>query len=68
MIYSKHKAPVDRILSIVKRLYAGETLNTYIIADEYKVCSKTIGRDFKKIANIIDLENNKGNWSLKSDS
>lgn len=62
--HNTHKAQVFRILSIIKRLYAIETINTKDASIEYEVCARTITRDLKSIANIIPIKNNSGNYLL----
>lgn len=63
-MYLKHKIPIDRILSITKRLYAFEIINTKDASIEYEVSTRTIARNFKSIANTIPIKNNNGNYSL----
>lgn len=60
----KRKTPIDRILSIAKRLYNFETINTKDASTLYEVSTRTISRDFKSIANTIPIKNTNGNYSL----
>ncbi len=62
MNYSKNKAPVQRILSIVKKLYAQERLFTSKLAKEHNVSTRTIHRDMQKISEVIPLANHFGKW------
>lgn len=63
-MHYKHKIPIDRILSIVKRLYNFETINTKDASTLYEVSARTIARDFKSIGKTIPLKNHNGNYSL----
>lgn len=63
-MYYKQKTPVNRILSIVKRLYNFEIINTKYASMEYEVSTRTIARDFKSISKTIPLKNHNGNYSL----
>ena len=64
MIHKKQKTPTKRILSIVKRLYAFETLQSSILSKEYEVSTRTIHRDMMKIAETIPLINDLGVWHV----
>lgn len=55
---------MKRILSIVKRLYALEILQSSIISKEYEVSTRTIHRDMMKISETIPLVNDFGVWHL----
>lgn len=63
-MHYKHKIPIDRILSIVKRLYNFETINTKDASTLYEVSARTIARDFKSIGKTVPLKNHNGNYSL----
>lgn len=64
MTHKKHKTPTKRILSIIKRLYALETLQSSILSKEYEVSTRTIHRDMIKISETISLINDLGVWHL----
>ena len=50
MKYVKRAQPVERIVDILRRLYAFERLNVNVMAEQYRVDSRTIRRDLQKIA------------------
>ncbi len=64
MAYVKQKIPTNRILQIVKRLYAMESLQSKELSKEYDVSSRTIHRDMLKISEVIPLKNDLGIWQL----
>lgn len=67
MAYVKQKIPTNRILQIVKRLYALERLQSTELSEEYDVSSRTIHRDMLKISEVIPLKNNLGIWQLDTE-
>jgi len=64
MSRKKHPQPVERIVNILKRLYAFERLRAGHIAMEYGVSTKTISRDTKKIGKIIPLISKRGIYRI----
>ena len=64
MPYLKQKLLTQRILHIIKRLYASEKLQSITLSSEYDVSSRTIHRDMQKITEVIPLLNNAGTWQL----
>ena len=60
----KSKIPIERILDIVKSLYASEELKVSTLSEKYNVCEKTIRRDLQKIKTTIPLVNKRGLYSL----
>ena len=60
----KSKIPIERILDIVKSLYASEELKVSTLSQKYNVCEKTIRRNFKTIQTTIPLINKRGVYSL----
>ncbi len=64
MSYKKHPQPIDRIVEIVKRLYAFERLKVSAVALEYGVSDKTIRRDLQKIAKHLPLLSWRGIYQL----
>ncbi len=67
MAYVKQKIPTNRILQIVKRLYAMESLQSKELSKEYDVSSRTIHRDMLKISEVISLKNDLGIWQLDTE-
>ena len=49
MKYQKKPQPIERIIDIVRRLYAFERLHVNDMAQYYEVNRRTIRRDIKKI-------------------
>lgn len=64
MPYLKQKTPTKRILSLVKRLYALEKIQSSTFSLEYEVSTRTIHRDMLKISETIPLINDFGTWRL----
>lgn len=68
MPYQKKEQPALRQFHIIKRLYALEELQGSLVAQEYKVSSRTLLRDMKKINTVIPLRNKHGKWSLDTNA
>jgi len=66
MHYFKSAQPVERIIEIVKQLYAFEHLYVKDLAEKYEVSAKTITRHMEKIQKIIPLHRKRGVWWLDS--
>ncbi len=65
MKYLKRAQPVERIVDILRRLYAFERLNVNVMAEQYRVDSRTIRRDLKKIAGAgIPLLSKRGEYRI----
>lgn len=64
MPYQKQEQQTSRLLHILKRLYAFETLQASLVAQEYGVSSRTLLRDMNKISTVIPLHRKQGKWSL----
>ena len=60
----KSKIPTERILDIVKSLYASEELKVSTLSQKYNVCERTIRRNFKTIQTKIPLINQRGLYTL----
>ena len=57
--------PIERVLQIVRRLYAFERLRVTMLAEVYNVDARTIRRDFKKIAEVgIPLLSKRGEYRI----
>jgi len=65
MPFQKQNVRIERILKIVKRLYAQEVLVVDNLALDYGFSKKTICRDLEKIAFFLPLEKAKGVYSLQ---
>ncbi len=64
MAYLKQKLPIQRLLHIVKRLYAFEKLENKVLSRDYDVSSRTIYRDMEKISEMIPIRSDSGIWQL----
>lgn len=64
MAFKKQKTPTHRILSLTKRLYALEKLQSSVISKEYGVSTRTLHRDMLKISETIPIINHFGIWRL----
>jgi len=64
MSHKKHQQPVERIVKILKRLYAFERLRASYVSIEYGVSAKTISRDMHKIGKIIPLISKRGVYRI----
>ena len=67
----KYKHDYDKALyrytQIIAKLYNGEKLSNTILADEFKVTTKTIQRDFAKLVLMFPIFQEKKLWQLKKD-
>ena len=64
MAHPKREEKRKRILQLIKRLYALETIRPSKDASLYGVDPKTITRNLQEIATVIPLINKRGVWSL----
>ncbi len=64
MVHPKREEKRKRILQLIKRLYALETIRPSKDASLYGVDPKTITRNLQEIATVIPLINKRGLWSL----
>jgi len=64
MPYFNTKILIERILNIVKSLYASEELKVSDLSNKYDVCEKTIRRNLQAINEVIPLVNKRGIYSL----
>ncbi len=63
--YVKKAQPVERIVDILRRLYAFERLHVNVMAEQYRVDSRTIRRDLKKISGAgIPLLSKRGEYRI----
>ncbi len=63
--YVKRAQPVERIIDILRRLYAFERLHVNVMSEQYRVNSRTIRRDLKKIADAgIPLLSKRGEYRI----
>jgi len=65
MKYVRKAQPTERIIAIVKRLYAFERLQVRSIAQEYEVDARTIRRDMRKIIDCgVPLLSKRGEYRI----
>ena len=64
MPYFNTKILIERILNIVKSLYASEELKVSDFSNKHDVCEKTIRRNLQAINEVIPLVNKRGLYSL----
>ena len=64
LISKKHPCPIERIVGIVKRLYAFERLRVSEVAQAYEVSERTVRRDINKISEIIPIIKKRGMFHL----
>jgi len=68
MSHKKHPQPAERIVKILKRLYAfkgtSNRLRASHVSIEYGVSAKTISRDMQKIGKIIPLISKRGVYRI----
>ena len=64
----KHPCPVERIVEIVKRLYAFERLRVSELSQRYEVSERTIRRDIEKIAEVVPIVKKRGVFHLDMDA
>ncbi len=67
MAFVKHPQPTERIIQIVKDLYAFERLRPVELAEHYGVSDKTIRRDLQKISQILPVLSKRGVYWLDTD-
>ena len=64
----KHPCPIERIVGIVKRLYAFERLRVSDMAQSYGVSERTVRRDIEKIAEVVPIVKKRGLFYLDMSS
>jgi len=64
----KKTTPILRVINILKELYSLKKLHISQVALTYNVSTKTIGRDFKTINQVIPLERSKGYYWISPTS
>ncbi len=67
MISGKHPQPTERIIRIVRDLYAFERLRPVELAERYGVSDKTARRDLQKISQILPVISKRGVYWLDTD-
>lgn len=56
---------LERLITILHRLYDGETLSTEMLAQEFGVSQRTIQRDFNERLSRFPIVRTNGQWKMK---